>query len=93
MRRDTGYTTILKLMQIMAEKKLVRRDESNRSHIYSATYGQEHTQRQLLSDLITRAFGGSANNLVMQALRAKDISADELHEIRSLLDDLEEESR
>lgn len=92
-RRDTGYTTILKLMQIMAEKKLVSRDESNRSHIYTAKYGQEHTQRQLLSDLIVRAFGGSANSLVMQALRAKDISSDEIHEIRSLLDDLEEESR
>jgi predicted transcriptional regulator len=92
-RRDTGYTTILKLMQIMAEKKLVSRDESSRSHVYTATYGQEHTQRQLLSDLITRAFGGSANNLVMQALRAKDISTDELREIRSLLDDLEKESR
>ncbi|NQT12500.1 MAG: BlaI/MecI/CopY family transcriptional regulator [Planctomycetes bacterium] len=92
-RRDTGYTTILKLMQIMAEKKLVVRDESNRSHIYSASREQEHTQRQLLSDLIARAFGGSANRLVMQALQAKEISPDEIHQIRGLLDDLEEESR
>ena len=92
-RRDTGYTTILKLMQIMAEKKLVVRDESNRSHIYSARREQEHTQRQLLSDLIARAFGGSANRLVMQALQAKEISPDDIHQIRGLLDDLEEESR
>ena len=80
-------------MQIMAEKKLVVRDESSRSHVYTAASAQEHTQRQLLSDLMARAFGGSANRLVMQALRTKDISPDELHQIRVLLDDLEEESR
>ena len=90
-RRRTGYTTVLKLMQIMAEKNLVVRDESNRSHIYTARYQQEQTQRQLLTDLIGRAFGGSANNLVMQALRAKEISSDEIQQIRSLLDDLEED--
>ena len=78
-------------MQIMAEKNLVVRDESNRSHIYTARYRQEHTQRQILSDLIGRAFGGSANSLVMQALRAKEISPDEIQQIRSLLNDLEED--
>ena len=92
-KRATGYTTILKLMQIMVEKKLVTRDESNRSHVYRARYRQEHTQSQLLADLIRRAFGGSANKLVMQALRANKISGDEIQEIRALLDDLDGEDR
>jgi predicted transcriptional regulator len=92
-RRNTGYTTVLKLMQIMVEKDLVVRDESNRSHVYTARDRQEHTQRQLLTDLIGRAFGGSTNGLVMQALRAKEISPDEIQQIRSLLDDLEEGKR
>lgn len=88
--RSAGYTTVLKLMQIMAEKDLVVRDESNRSHIYTARYRQEHTQRQILSDLIGRAFGGSTNSLVMQALHAQKISSDEIQQIRCLLDELEE---
>lgn len=88
--RETGYTTILKLMQIMVEKQLVTRDESSRSHVYSAKYRREQTQSQLLRDLMRRAFDGSANQLVMQALRAHRISAEEIREIREYLDDLEE---
>src|SRR5215216_6448209 len=62
----TGYTTVLKLLQIMTEKGLVVRDEANRAHIYESAYGEQKTQRQLLSDLADRAFGGSATKLVMQ---------------------------
>ena len=68
--RDTGYTTTLKLMQIMAEKGLVVRDESTRTHVYAARLTRDETQRQLVSDLVDRAFGGSAAALVMQALSA-----------------------
>jgi BlaI family transcriptional regulator, penicillinase repressor len=87
--KDIGYTTVLKLMQIMAEKKLVRRDESNRTHIYEAEKAQDETQRQLLSDLLDRAFNGSATKLVMQALSSKKASREELAEIRQVLDELE----
>ena len=87
--RGTGYTTALKLMQIMTEKGLVQRDESERSHVYAAVVSAEITQRQLVSDLLDRAFGGSAQQLVMQALSAKRASKEELAEIRSLLDELE----
>src|SRR5438105_4173563 len=66
--RETGYTTVLKMLQIMAEKGLVSRDESQRSHVYQARYAEEQTQRQLVQDLLTRAFGGSTEKLVMQAL-------------------------
>ena len=83
--RETGQTTTLKLMQIMAEKGLVRRDESQRTHVYTARLSRERTQRQLVSDLANRAFGGSATALVMQALSAQAPSADELREIRRLL--------
>jgi predicted transcriptional regulator len=87
--RETGYTTVLKLLQIMTEKGLVERDETERTHIYSARRSQEQTQRQLVGDLLDRAFGGSASQLVMQALSAKPTSAAELAEIRRLLDELE----
>ena len=66
--RETRYTTTLKLMQIMAEKRLVSRDESARTHVYSAAVGQEQTQRELVKDLVDRAFGGSAATLVLRAL-------------------------
>jgi BlaI family transcriptional regulator, penicillinase repressor len=85
-RRATRYTTVLKLLQIMTEKGLVGRDESQRAHLYSARPAQEETQRQLLSDLLERAFDGSATKLVMQALSAKEASAEELSEIRAMLD-------
>jgi len=87
--KQTGYTTVLKLMQIMAEKGLVRRDESERAHRYEAALAEEETQRQLVGDLLRRAFDGSAKRLVMQALSAERASADELEEIRRLLDRLE----
>jgi BlaI family penicillinase repressor len=85
--RDTGYTTTLKLMQIMAEKGLVTRDESSRTHIYAARVSRDRTQRQLVNDLIDRAFGGSAAALVLQALSAQPTSEEDLGEIRRLIDD------
>ncbi|HLL14615.1 MAG TPA: BlaI/MecI/CopY family transcriptional regulator [Pyrinomonadaceae bacterium] len=85
----TGYTTVLKLMQIMAEKELVRRDESQRAHVYEASLAREQTQRQLIGDLLERAFDGSATKLVMQALSAKKTSAKELSTIRKMLDEFE----
>lgn len=85
----TGYTTTLKLFQLMAEKGLVTRDATQRSHIYSAVSEAETTQRQLVSDLLQRAFGGSPTKLVMQALSETRATADELAEIRQLLDELE----
>ena len=87
--KQTGYTTVLKFMQIMAEKGLVRRDESERAHRYEAAVPEEETQRQLVGDLLRRAFDGSAKRLVMQALSAERASAGELEEIRRLLDRLE----
>lgn len=91
--RGTGYTTALKLMQIMTEKGLVARDESSRTHIYEAVATAETTQRQLVSDLLDRAFGGSAQQLVMQALSSKRASKAELAEIRSLLDELDKNAK
>ena len=89
LRRETLYTTILKLMQIMLVKGLVDRETEQRSHVYRAKRKAELTQRQLVKDLVSRAFGGSANRLVMQALQVQKISADEIEAIRELLDDLE----
>jgi predicted transcriptional regulator len=84
--RPTAYTTALKMLQIMTEKGLVRRDESDRTHIYQAKLSEEQTQRQLVRDLVDRAFGGSASKLVMQALATKRASAEELGEIRRLIE-------
>lgn len=84
--REAGYTTVLKLLQIMTEKQLVVRDETARTHIYQAAYTEDQTQRQLVSDLLDRAFGGSAAKLVLQALAANKTSPEELAEIRKLLD-------
>ena len=92
-RRPTRYTTALKLLQIMTEKRLVRRDEAERSHVYEAAIGEEQTQRQLVRDLIDRAFGGSAMKLVMQTLSTKRSSADELAQIRQLLAEREGETQ
>jgi len=85
--RATGYTTALKLLQIMSEKGLVARDESDRSHVYSAMLSEGETQRQLLDDLLGRAFGGSATKLVMQALSGDQATPAELAEIRRLIDE------
>ena len=87
---STAYTTTLKLMQIMTEKGLVRRDESDRTHVYHARYSEEHTQRQLVRDLLDRAFGGSSSKLVMQALNARRATSEELSEIRKLIDGRDE---
>jgi len=83
--RETGYTTTLKLMQIMADKGLVTRDESQRTHVYTARLTRDQTQRQLVTDLVDRAFGGSAAALVLQALSAHPASAEELAEIQKLI--------
>jgi predicted transcriptional regulator len=90
---STGYTTILKLLQIMTEKGLVVRDESERAHVYEPRYSEQKTQRQLLSDLLDRAFGGSAAKLVVQALSGQKTSAADLNEIRQLLDQIEGEAK
>jgi predicted transcriptional regulator len=91
--RETGYTTTLKLMQIMADKGLVTRDESSRTHVYAARASQESTQRQLVNDLVQRAFGGSAAELVMRALATHTTSDAELREIKKLIDEAREERR
>ncbi|MGB8509974.1 MAG: BlaI/MecI/CopY family transcriptional regulator [Pyrinomonadaceae bacterium] len=87
--RDFGYTTVLKMMQIMADKGLVVRDERERAHVYEARLKEEQTQRQLVGDLLQRAFEGSTMKLVMQALSSEKASAVELSEIRKMLDELE----
>jgi len=87
--KTVGYTTTLKLMQIMTEKGLLIRDESQFKHIYKPAISQERTQRQLVGDLLERAFSGSAEKLVMRALSAKKVSAGELAKIRKILDEME----
>src|SRR5215510_5675944 len=87
MGREAGYTTILKLMQIMTEKRLVRRDEAARTHVYEAAYSEDQTQRHLVTDLLDRVFDGSAAKLVIQALNTGKASPEELAEIRKLLDE------
>ena len=85
MGRDTGYTTVLKFLQIMTEKRLVTRDESSRTHIYTAASTQEQTERQIVTDLVDRVFDGSAAKLVLQALSTTTASPEELDEIRKLI--------
>ena len=92
-QRGTGYTTALKLLQIMTEKGLVERDGRERTHIYRAALPAEATQRQLVRDLLDRAFGGSARQLVLQALSANRASKTELAEIRQLLSELEKKAK
>jgi predicted transcriptional regulator len=87
--RPTGYTTVLKLLQIMTDKGLVERDESARAHVYKASVPEAQTQKQLVRDLVDRAFGGSASQLVLHALSARKSSREELSRIRELLDQLE----
>ncbi len=87
--RDTGYTTVLKLLQIMVRKGLVRRDETQRTHVYQARYTEEQTQRQLVGDLLDRAFSGSGARLAMHALSARKADPAELAEVRRLLAKLE----
>lgn len=92
-RKVVGYTTTLKIMQIMTEKNLVTRDESSRSHIYSASHKQIETQKALTDKLLETAFGGSASKLVMQALGGKKTSQKEIDEIRKFLDTIEGEKK
>ena len=87
--KNVGYTTVLKLMQIMTDKELVERDESCRPQLYRPRFPREQTERQLIKDLVDRAFGGSAKRLVMQALEAKKASPSELAQIEKLLNKLE----
>jgi predicted transcriptional regulator len=85
MGREAAYTTILKLLQIMTEKRLVVRDETARTHVYEAAHTQDQTQRQLVTDLLDRVFDGSAARLVLQALAGHKTSPEELAEIKKLL--------
>ena len=87
--QDTGYTTVLKLMQIMAQKGFVERDETNRSHVYRAAITEEQAQKGLLGQLMDKAFSGSAAQLVMRALAMQPASTDEIDEIRSMLEQIE----
>ena len=87
--RPTVYTTMLKLMQIMADKGLVRRDKSQRAHVYQPVFTKTETQKRLVEDLLERAFSGSTASLLMQALSAKEASAEELAQIRQILDEVE----
>lgn len=84
--RGAGYTTVLKLMQIMTDKGLVKRDDSTRSHVYTPASSEDKMQKQLVTDLLDKVFAGSAAKLVLQALDAGKASPEELAEIRKLLD-------
>lgn len=88
-----GYTTVLKLMQIMVEKGLVTRDESSRTHVYQASQGEERTQTCLLNDLLQKAFEGSAKSLVVRALSNARADDAELDEIQAYLDQLKARKR
>lgn len=85
--RETGYTTVLKMLQIMTEKGLVSREEEGRGHVYQAQLGESQAQRHLVTDLLDKAFQGSALKLVMSALQSKKASEAELEAIRRLLDE------
>lgn len=91
-RKETGYTTTLKTLQIMFDKGLVFREKEGRSHIYKAAYRKEETQQALLDKVLESAFGGSAGKLVMQALGNKKTSKEELQQIKDLIKKLEESS-
>jgi predicted transcriptional regulator len=92
-RRALGYTTVLKLLQIMTAKGTVRRNETQRAHVYEAGLPAEQTKRQLAGDMLQRVFEGSASQLMMHALAGKKASPEEIDEIRRLLDDYERKSR
>ena len=86
--KDVGYTTTLKLMQIMHEKGLVKRDESMRTHVYQAAVNKEKTQKHLLTKMIDTLFGGSSTQLVLQALGEQKATPEELEQIQNLLNNL-----
>ena len=83
---EGAYTTVLKLLQIMTDKALVRRDESARTHVYEAAYSEQQTQKQLVTDLLDRVFDGSAAKLVLHALESGTTSPEEIAELRRLLE-------
>ncbi len=88
--KDSGYTTTLKLLQIMHEKGLVTRDDSSKTHIYKANVDKEKTQQQMLGKMVDALFGGSASQLVMQALGSSQPSQQELEEIQAMLNNLKQ---
>lgn len=88
-QRPTGYTTVLKMLQIMTEKGHVERDETQRPQVYRARYSRQQTQRQLVRDLLQRAFDGSVKTLVLQALSTRKSSQQELEAMEKLLDQME----
>lgn len=90
--KDAGYTTTLKLMQIMFEKGIVKRDDSSKTHIYRANVSRESTQQQLVGKMINSLFGGSSSQLVMQALGNQTPNKEELDEIQKMLDNLKKQS-
>jgi BlaI family penicillinase repressor len=89
--KESGYTTTLKLMQIMFEKGLVKRDDSNKTHVYKANVSREKTQQQMVGKMVDALFGGSASQLVMQALGSSQASKEELEEIQQLLNNLKKQ--
>ena len=88
-RKPTGYTTVLKLLQIMHEKGLVERDKANRAHVYRAKIKQNETGKQMLSDVLQKVFGGSALKLVQQVLETETTTKEELKEIRRMIQEAE----
>jgi BlaI family penicillinase repressor len=92
-KRDLGYTTVLKLLQIMTAKGTVRRNEEQRAHVYQACQPATETKRQLVGDVLQRVFEGSASELMIHALEGRRTSKEELHELRRLLDEYEGRSR
>jgi BlaI family penicillinase repressor len=92
-KRELGYTTVLKLMQIMTAKGLVRRNEQQRAHVYEACLPAEKTKRQLAADTLDRVFDGSASQLMLHALAGHRSSKREIAELRKLLDEYERKLR
>lgn len=92
-KKSLGYTTVLKLLQIMTTKGIVRRNETQRAHVYEAGLPAEQTKRQLAGDMLQRVFEGSASQLMLHALAGKRTSQEEIEEIRQLLDEYERKSR
>lgn len=91
-KREVGYTTTLKLMQIMHEKEILSREKEGKTHIYQAQADKGETQKALLDRFLHRAFGGSASQLVMQALGNHEASREEIDEIRAYLDQIEQDT-
>jgi len=92
-RQPTGYTTVLKLLQLMDEKGLVERDKANRAHIYRAKIKQNETSKQMLSDVLQKVFGGSALKLVQQVLETETTTAEDLKEIRRMIERAEKQGK